>query len=344
MTGDLVVLPLPILVFVLSAVSTLLIARADLGNVTARRLFVAFFAVIAVGTLLVGLRFGYGFERLIALQRILPLFAGPLLYLGFAVYATDPARVRRLIAIHLGVAVLLAVVPSQLFRNWDGLDALILLSYLFYAIALLILRARGANHLTQARIGMTYGLRLWMLWGAVFLLSFLIVDSAIAISFAMQRTKEAMTIISYASLILLCCLLAIIIAVSRGAFAARPVAASGTSPTEDADAIEARARKLLIDTELFLDTDLTVDRLAKRLHIPVRNLSSAINQSQGMNVSQYVNGFRLRHAAHLLTTTRASVREIMEQSGFLTRSNFYREFHRAYDMSPAAFRQTDVKD
>jgi AraC-like DNA-binding protein len=59
-------------------------------------------------------------------------------------------------------------------------------------------------------------------------------------------------------------------------------------------------------------------------------------------VSQYVNGFRVEHAARLLRDTDTSVAKIMEQSGFLTRSNFYREFQKRYDEAPAAFRQSQT--
>jgi len=94
----------------------------------------------------------------------------------------------------------------------------------------------------------------------------------------------------------------------------------------------------LKESKLYLDTNLTLERLAKRLHVPARALSEAVNQTQNMNVSQYVNGFRLRHAAMLLQTSKLNVTQVMEQSGFLTRSNFYREFERVYALSPIEYR------
>jgi transcriptional regulator GlxA family with amidase domain len=72
----------------------------------------------------------------------------------------------------------------------------------------------------------------------------------------------------------------------------------------------------------------------------MRNLSAVINQSKGMIVSQYVNRFRLDHAAQLLKTTQISVTDIATQSGFLTWSNFYREFQRRYGKSPATYRRS----
>jgi len=40
--------------------------------------------------------------------------------------------------------------------------------------------------------------------------------------------------------------------------------------------------------------------LPPQLSSPARSLSGAINKTQGTNMSQYVNAFRLTHAARLL--------------------------------------------
>lgn len=108
--------------------------------------------------------------------------------------------------------------------------------------------------------------------------------------------------------------------------------------------LERSVRALLKESRLYLDTDLTLERLAKRLHVPARAVSRAINQTQQMNVSRYVNGFRVRHAADLLASSDMSVTEIMEHSGFLTRSNFYREFERIHSQSPAEYRRRKRRD
>jgi transcriptional regulator GlxA family with amidase domain len=55
-------------------------------------------------------------------------------------------------------------------------------------------------------------------------------------------------------------------------------------------------------------------------------------------MSQYVNEFRLAHAARLLADTDESVANIATQSGFIARSNFYRAFQRIYGQSPIEYR------
>ncbi|MCK0148996.1 helix-turn-helix transcriptional regulator [Marivita sp. S6314] len=234
---------------------------------------------------------------------------------------------------------ILALAPFVLADLLD-LDLIVGLSYLVYAALLVRLWVRGSNGLPHARIGSASGLRLWMAGAAALLLVFALADTAIALSFAAQRTGDAMSLISAGAVIMALGLIAVIVTVSKGGGRmTSPVTVVRTSAEPDAEALEARTKALLTETQLYLDTDLTVDRLAKRLTVPARALSLAINQTKGMNVSQYVNDFRLDHAAELLLGSNASVAQVMEQSGFLTRSNFYREFQRRFGVTPAAYRQ-----
>ncbi|MGO4908435.1 helix-turn-helix transcriptional regulator [Pseudorhodobacter sp. W20_MBD10_FR17] len=325
------VFPLPILTFLLATVAGALLWRVDFGQPRARHLFAGFFGIVAVGALLVGLRFGYGIHALIPLQRALPLFGGPLLYLGFA--SLTPAA-KHQIPLHLGFAAGLAI-AMQTF-GWSLLDGTIAASYACYSAAILWLWRKGPNHLIHARLELAPSLHRWMLWAAGFLIAMLLIDTTIAVSFALRRNEEAVQIISYGSVGLIALMIAAI--VTAGSLAQARPAPQAASPSDE-NQLEQAAHDFLIESQLYLDTGLTIERLAKRLHVPMRNLSAAINQSKGMNISQYVNGFRLDHAAKLLRESQTSVTDIATQSGFLTRSNFYREFQRRYGKSPAAYRQ-----
>jgi len=325
-------LPLPIVTFVLAVVAGALVARRSFGVAAARVLFVAFFAVMACGSLMVGLRFGYGVEALVPVQRVLPLFGGPILYLGFAVLSVPQARARRRMAIHLGAAVALAVLLHLLAARFIGTDAILAASSLVYGVLIFGLWARGPNHLRRARLEAVPGLRVGMLVSAGFLVVTALLDSAIALSFALQGEGAAMQLISVASTVLALGMAALIYVLGRGR--AAPV----EPRAERAGGREPEIRAMLEETRLYLDTDLTVERLAKRMQWPVRQVSSAINEETGLNVSQYINQYRLEHAARLLAESRESVAKVMEASGFLTRSNFYREFQRVYGQSPAAYR------
>lgn len=329
-------LPLPILSFVLSATACVMIWRLDLNNPLARGLFTAVFALIAATTLLTGLRFGYGVEAFAPIQRIIPLFIGPLIYLGFLAYTRPPSQMRRPIGAHLGAWTLVAVLPQLIPAVRVAYDAAIGLSYLVTIVLLLAMWRRGPDALSLAPLDLTRGLRLWMIVAAAMLAVMLVFDAAIAVRFATGQRDGALSLISVGSIVsALALLIAIITFTGRRA---QPLPQPGPLSPQTSD-LEPRATAFLNETQLFLDTDLTLDRLAKRLHVPARALSEAINASRQMNVSQYVNGFRLAHAAHLLETTNLPVTQVTEQSGFLTRSNFYREFERVFAMSPTAYRK-----
>ena len=115
--------------------------------------------------------------------------------------------------------------------------------------------------------------------------------------------------------------------------ATEPTLDAPTQPTEAATELVARLRTLLQKDPLFLDPDLTLSRLARRLQVPVKDLSKAINQICGENVSRYVNRHRIAHACELLKQGQ-SVTSALFDSGFQTKSNFNREFLRLKGCSP----------
>lgn len=333
-------IPLPMLSALLCLAVAAVVLRLDLGRRAAGRFLAVLFAIFAAESVLVGLRFGYGVETLTPLQRMLPLFVGPVMYLGFLSLAVERQTLRRAALLHLGTAVLLNGVVALPFVSLSATDLAIVGSYLFYLGALLILWRAGPDRLVHARLDIAPHLTRWMLSAAGLLAVILLMDTAIALSFAVGEGTRAARMISYGSMVLIAVLL-ITLASLPSLMAARPVAVSRPreDPEGDAAQIATDARDLLTRTGLYLDPDLSVQRLARRLHLPERRLSAAINQIEGVNVSQFVNGFRLAHAADLLRGSDDSVARIMAQSGFLTRSNFYREFTRVYGMSPASYRR-----
>ncbi|MFC6639095.1 helix-turn-helix domain-containing protein [Sulfitobacter sp. JBTF-M27] len=332
-------LPLPMLSALLCLVIAALLWRLDLGRGAARVCFVGLFLTFALAAVLVGLRFGYGIDRFTVVQRMLPLFTGPLMYLGFLSLAVSAQILRQQAAVHLGVAIIANIVFLLLPSDMPGFDWAITTSYLFYLAALIRLWRKGPDHLIHARLDIAPHITRWMLSAAGLLAVILLMDTAIALSFAMDAELRASALITFGSVLLIGFLLVMLASLPTllaATGSAKPQTARPAS--SDADAVDANARALLERTKLYLDPDLSVQRLARRLHVPERTLSAAINQSQGTNISQYVNRFRLEHAAELLRETDAPVTKIMTQSGFLTRSNFYREFQRVYGQSPASYR------
>ena len=114
--------------------------------------------------------------------------------------------------------------------------------------------------------------------------------------------------------------------------------------TEQDIQIVARLELLMATEKLYLNPDLTLTRLSRRLVVPVKQLSGAINRVTGENVSRYINKERVK-AAQAALSNGQSVTDAMLSSGFNTKSNFNREFLRITDRNPSAWAadQTVVK-
>ena len=334
----LVNLPLPMATAMLCAAIALLMGWLDLGFWRANVLFSAFFGLGAVTSLLVGLRFGYAFEALIPLQRTLPLFFGPMMYLSFKSLAVETRSLRKMLLWHLGSLVVLIVFFVFFASDVVNMDWVIIGSYAAYGLALYLLWRKGPDALINARVDMTGNLSNWLLRGIGFLVFILVFESAISIDFAINQGANASRLISYGTIPLVLSLLGTLAALPMIFTRSRSVEPAAPMPeTEDAE-IVMKLQVLMRENKVFLDPDITVQRLAKRLGLPARTLSGAVNRTQGMNMSQYVNTFRLAYAADQLAETCDSVTKIATRSGFTARSNFYREFQRVYGQSPIEYR------
>lgn len=122
--------------------------------------------------------------------------------------------------------------------------------------------------------------------------------------------------------------------------AAEPQAPPEDTAAEDADVI-ARLEALFA-AKIHRDEDLSLRKLARRLGLPDRRVSNAINRVEGMNVSQYVNGFRIRDACERLATTEDGILQISIDVGFASKSNFNREFYRSTGQTPSDWRAANT--
>ena len=96
--------------------------------------------------------------------------------------------------------------------------------------------------------------------------------------------------------------------------------------------------ELVSREKLYLDPDLTLARIARRLGYPLKQVSTAINAVTGENVSRYINKHRIDHACRALDAGE-NVTNTMLASGFNTKSNFNREFLRITGKTPSQWQQ-----
>jgi len=118
-----------------------------------------------------------------------------------------------------------------------------------------------------------------------------------------------------------------------------------TTPEETLTANQQLYRRLcelMKNPDVFTDPDTNQDTLASLLGTNRTYVYDALRECADQTPADFINGYRLRHAAHLLATTTDSVSLIAELCG-LSRPTFYRLFNDTYSMSPADYRRVAKK-
>ena len=84
--------------------------------------------------------------------------------------------------------------------------------------------------------------------------------------------------------------------------------------------------------------DLSIQQLAQKLGLSVRQTERTIQQYYGMSFTQKKTKARMTAAAHLLTTTTISISEIAQQVGFSSLEPFCTAFKKYYNVPAGEFR------
>ncbi len=86
-------------------------------------------------------------------------------------------------------------------------------------------------------------------------------------------------------------------------------------------------------------SSLTHEWISEQMFISRTQLIRKIKELTGLTPSKFILEIKIKHAVHLLKTTKLTVQEIMFDSGFNNKSYFYRAFAEKYGMSPKDFRK-----
>jgi AraC-like DNA-binding protein len=111
-------------------------------------------------------------------------------------------------------------------------------------------------------------------------------------------------------------------------------------PSDKQDALViAQIDKLMLEKELFLDPELTLEQLAEVAAMSPRKISGAINRACQQNFFDYINSFRVQRAVAILAVSKmnANMLDVMGDAGFNSKSTFYRAFKRSMKMSPSEY-------
>jgi AraC-like DNA-binding protein len=337
-------IPLPFVVALLLVVMFIVFFRGG-DDVRANRAFLALIALCAVQSVLVGLRWGYGVSEA---RYVLPVLAAclpPLVYIAFRGLMGVAAESRRAMLAGLLLSPLFVVFLEFVFPV--AIDFALIVIFVGHAVALLFLAGKGPDGLDEAQFASVASAHKALIIAAVALCVSALFDLLVFFDFEWAHGENVAALVSNANLLglLLIGLMAALAGKSKAPQMAAEPATELPAPTEpseqDRDVVE-RLDRLMEAQTLYRDENLNLSRLARRLGLPSRQISGAINRSLGINVSQYVNQLRIREACRLLEETEQSVTTIMLSSGFQTKSNFNREFRRVTGMSPVEWRERQV--
>lgn len=367
--------PLPIVV-ALMLVMVIIFNRDALVSLPSGRWFLALLGVYCVVLVLIGIRWTGGIMNVMPYLPILAVFWCILTWIAFRSLSRTGAATDRADWPHL---LPLVAVVAALFATPFVLETVIVASNLVYAWLLAGLARRGADALRMVKFGAArYCIKaLWI--SAGMLVYFALIEIVITIDFEVWRGQHAAMIVTLANVPSLFLLGLVAAGAGQtgssheelgnvGPKVLMPTRAdndqtddlsacrsddrtnersdnstddrSGNGDEPDYGALLDRLTELLVGQALYKDTELNLQRLARKAGVPARQVSRAVNTQTGLNVSQWVNEARIKAACDLLRGSDATVQEIMYQVGFATKSNFNREFRRITGVSPSAWRRS----
>ena len=334
-------LPIPFI----SAFLILMLAASNhhqLKETPTGKVFALVLYLNALSMILIGLRWSRDWVAVLPVVATLSIVSTALLYLAFcSLGRKGPVLTFSRDWLHL-IPPVVVYLCMLLAPKWVDLTLVCL--KILYVYSLLQLARRLPDSLQLVRLSW-FGNTQQALWGAVILLLIsTAVDLGIAVDFAFYEGRHAANLVGTVSLAIVLLLAWISVMAARGRVnehgvqqTAQPATTTEKQPIEDAKLVE-KLNRLLIDEKLYADTELNLQRMARKSGIPARQISRAINAQTGLNISQWVNSARIDAACRQLTNTATPINEAMFAAGFLTKSNFNREFRRLKGCSPSEWR------
>ncbi|MBR4536906.1 MAG: helix-turn-helix transcriptional regulator [Bacteroidales bacterium] len=105
--------------------------------------------------------------------------------------------------------------------------------------------------------------------------------------------------------------------------------------------LDMNIENIIRDKQYYMETDLTLQKLARYLGTNRQYLSNYINQEKHKTFYEYINDFRLEEAKKLLEGDNSdhsySIEEIGSISGFNSYATFLRSFKKKYGQSPTDY-------
>jgi AraC-like DNA-binding protein len=292
---------------------------------------ILFLLTVASINVIIGTRFGYGIEFLGRIQPLVAILIPPLSYLAFK----RPKTFER--AWLHGIPIL--IFSCIYFYNQNYIDMIIGISGIIYSCMLIYLGINGIQKLTWVKFGDNNRI-LFLLIAVIITLSFSsITDGIIFLDFFFHDGENLKNIVVTASI------LGVVLGISSLFFF--HFYKQNQTPNIDGDEAHAlqgtydKIEQLMREKKFFLNPDLNLIRLAKRLSLPSREVSRAVNIHTNQSLSNYVNNLRIEEAQKMLKNSNTPITQIIYACGFNTKSNFNREFQRVTGKTPSDWRKAN---
>src|SRR5690554_6403850 len=101
-----------------------------------------------------------------------------------------------------------------------------------------------------------------------------------------------------------------------------------------------KVRKFIIANRPYLDSDLTLPKLAKDLNVTTHHLSQVINEMHGKNFFNFINKYRVAEVKRKIEDPKYknySLLGIAYESGFNSKSAFNRVFKSLTGKTPSQY-------
>jgi len=310
-----------------------------------------FLGLCATTTAMVGLRWTFDLQIFSIMQ---PILASTIPIAAWYAFTHANRGLGCLPIRHFAAPLLVAV--SSLTQPWLDLpiDEILTLIYVSYGIALIRFSSNDTA-LINVSLGTWEGVKKAENIAGWMLLFSALIDTFMSLDIAFNQGKLSMYILTAAHLILLPVLSVAVVVVGMNT----PISNEPKSTTlngkndnpeslelltnEQALSITSKLDVKIRQESLYLDPELTLSKLTRKLGVPAKQISIAVNQVHKQNISKLINEYRIEHAKHSLITSQDTITQIFMNSGFQTKSNFNREFLRITGMTPSEYRKRNTK-
>lgn len=327
---------------------------AHTARTTPKRVLGLNFAIFAHQSIaLVAILYGTGFGFQL-LRPAVAMLIGPAMYTYFSSVQRPDNRLQSKDSLHFALGLVIIVLLLLVHPLRQLIDLAIITSFITYFI--LIAKQMRHGRQSLAHLG-DYADTAYRWLSVLMASSFISIALEIAIVFELRLgipLRDSLALLVAAAAFLLINTITIFAALVRSNWLEWMIEFGEqnlpkTNPNIDSEAATILFQRWdnLVHSENLhqLEFGITLSQAAKKLGVPARHLSNAINQHYGTSYSVYLNDQRITEAKRLLASdAQLSITDIMLASGFSSKSNFNKEFLRVTGMSPSAYRERSLEN